>query len=198
MFCPYEVRYLSFPMSLTSSGWSPWRPRSNRACSPASRMISSTSFVTLSTVSSIRGGGARRRDTLGGVIGRVPLDGQRDHLLSLLPRLLLELLVDRADLLPGFHPGLVRDHLHEFGLCLLGRRSRDPLEVLPRFADHLLELRVSPFELVLQLGDLPLPFSELLRPGLEGLRLPVERVLLLEEAFLELADLVLPLAGLPL
>src|SRR4030065_300821 len=188
MFCPYEVRYLSFPMSLTSSGWSPWRPRSNRACSPASRMISSTSFVTLSTVSSVRAGWmrpswTRRVRAILATSRRTGLNPDRmtasgvSSMMTSIP-------------VAASNARMLRPSLPMIGLCLLGRPSPDPLEVLPRPADHLLELRVPPFEIVLQLGDLPLLFPELLRPGLEGLRLPVERVLLLEEAFLELADLV--------
>ncbi len=140
----------------------------------------------------------RRHDTLGDVVGRVPLDGQRDHLLRLLARLLLVLLVDRTDLLPGLHLGVVHDHFHEFVLRLLGGHSRDPLEVFFPLADHLLKLRVSPLEPLLLLGELPLLFSEFQRPGFQGLRLPVESVLLLQKALLELADLVLPITGLPL
>src|SRR3972149_225632 len=51
MFCPYEVRYFNFPISFTSSAWTPWIPRSKSACSPASRIVSSTPLVPLSTVS---------------------------------------------------------------------------------------------------------------------------------------------------
>src|SRR4030042_1414512 len=201
MFWPYEVRYLSFPMSLTSSGWSPWRPRSNRACSPARRLERPDGAPLPPDdppLHLLRGEGNRRDDALGDVIGRVPLDGERNHLLGLLPRLLLDLFLDRADLLRCVQPGLVRDHLHEFGLRLVGRHLRDPLEVFLRTAGQVLEFLVPPCKPVLRLGPLLFLLCKFLRPALEGLGLPVERVFLLEKSLLELADLVLSLAGLPL
>ena len=102
-----------------------------------------------------------------------------------------------ANLLPGLELGLIRYHLHEFGLRLLGRHPRYPFEILFRPADDLLEFGVPPLEPVLLLGKLLLPLPELLRTGLEGFRLPVEHVLFLQKALFELADLVLPLPGFP-
>src|SRR3989304_4802007 len=50
MFCPYEVRYFNFPISFTSSAWTPWIPRSKSACSPASRVGSPPPPATLSAL----------------------------------------------------------------------------------------------------------------------------------------------------
>ena len=73
MFCPYEVRYFSLPISFTSSAWTPWIPRSKSACSPASRIVSSTSFFQTNT---------QAAEALYGLVGAWAAPGQGALLLS--------------------------------------------------------------------------------------------------------------------
>ncbi len=130
---------------------------------------------------------ARQREDghgrLARLLGRDPLDRDRDDLASAFLALLARPLLDLAHGPHGLALGVV-DHLRPERLPgLLGRHLRDLLEPPAVLLGRVLELL--PHHL-----ELPVPVVQLLRPPVELVELAVDRLLLLGEPLLLALDLL--------
>ena len=130
----------------------------------------------------------RRHRRLGGLLGRDPLNGERDDLLRLALGVPSGGLADLADLVGGLGVRLFFHPAHQLGLGVLGRHAGELLEPATFFAVQLLELFFAIGQRLLTAAEVAGALADFLVALLEQLDLPIEDRLLLDDPALLALD----------
>src|SRR5438552_9746753 len=139
-----------------------------------------------------------RHRTLGDELARETLDGNRHDLLGTPVGFLACLGLDLPDVASRVVPGFVRHLLEERALRLVARHSGRLFDLLANLLRQPPHLTLPLLEGALELAQSVVTLRELALPLREGLDLPVDAFLLLEDALLQRLQLVALVAGLAL